>query len=69
MKGDRGNYALEKTSKQPRNCREKRKQGKESSTEEEDSKKLAARLHEQQPDAAGTLGETQGRVCKKRPAL
>ena len=37
--------------KQPRNRREKREQGKESSTEEEGSKKLAARPHEQPPGA------------------
>jgi hypothetical protein len=44
--------------KQLRNHREKREQGKESSTEEEGSNKLAARPHWQPPDAPGTLGET-----------
>jgi hypothetical protein len=55
--------------KQPRNRREKWEQGKESSTEEEGSKKLATRPHEQPPDAPGTPGETRGRVCPLREIL
>ena len=54
--------------KQPRNRREKREQGKESSTEEEGSKTLAARPHEQPPDAPGTSVRHKG-VCETKNPL
>jgi hypothetical protein len=53
---------------QQRNHREKRELGKANSTEDEGTKKLAARRLEQPPDAPGTPGETEGRVCDQRPA-
>ena len=54
-------------SKGQRKHREKGKRVKQNSTEEEDTKKLAARPPEQPPDAPDIPGETQEHACDQKP--